>query len=79
VPPETEKPVPLAVTLLRVSTPVPDDVIITLFDVGAFRVIVPNDTLVGLTVIAGDADAAGESSTAKVFDTPPYSAVIVAV
>ena len=63
--------------LLIVSAPLPDDVTVTAFVVAVFRVTVPNATLVGLTVIAGEDDPAGETFTVKVFDTPPYEAVMV--
>ena len=76
-PPETEKPVPLAVTLFTVSAPVPDDVTVNAFDVGLFTKTVPNETVVGLTVIAGEEVAGGTIFITKVFHVQPYPATMV--
>lgn len=71
LPPETAKPGPPAEMPLMVSVPLPEDVTVTDLVVGVFRATDPNDRLVGLTVIAGDEDPAGETLTTKVFETPP--------
>jgi hypothetical protein len=69
--PEIVKPDPLTAMLLMVSAPLPDDVTVTAFVAAVFRVTVPKATVVGLTVIAGEDDPAGETLTVKVCDAPP--------
>jgi hypothetical protein len=71
LPPETAKPAPPADMPLMVSAPLPEDVTVKDRVVGVFRATVPNDRLVGLTVMADDEDPAGETFTVKVFEAPP--------
>jgi hypothetical protein len=49
-PPVLEKPWPVAVTDLMMIGPVPEDVMVIVFDERVFSETVPNDTLVGFTV-----------------------------
>jgi hypothetical protein len=74
--PDQKKPVPVYVTPLIVSAPVPDEVKVTVFVMAVFRGSVPNATLVELRL--RDAVVAF-SVREKVFETPPAVAVSVAV
>jgi hypothetical protein len=79
LPPETVKPAPLAATLFSVRFPLPEDVTVNVFDVAVFKATAPNETLVALTVIAGEDEVDGAIFTAKVFQVQPYPATSVTV
>lgn len=71
LPLETAKPVPDAATLLMVRVALPEEVMVSAFGVGVLRFTEPNESLAGLTVMAGDDEPAGETFTWKDLVTPP--------
>jgi hypothetical protein len=74
--PDTENPVPVTVAPLRMSSAVPEDVIVTDLLVAVFSSSVPNATLVALKLNPG---VTAFSCSGQVAETPPALAVSVAV
>ncbi len=74
--PGIENPVPLTEAQLMVTTPVPDEVIVTDCVAGVFRLTLPKATVDELRVKVG---VVGVSIRVKVFEIPPAVAVSVTV